>query len=100
MCPVCGGENLYQVAIDVHTRYREDDHGNHVTVARLAISVSPLAMDSPTFAGRRDDSVTSYRCEMCCDPEEGELYRLQTMQHKGRTIVEWLSPIAERAGDI
>lgn len=56
------------------------------------VVVTSLEHDSELFAGRRNDLVITFLCEYCGEtPTHVRTSRLLIVQHKGRTLVEWLS---------
>lgn len=92
LCPFCGGDSLHHAAITVHER-KEDESGVLVVVGESRAIVTSLEHDSALFAGRRNDLAITFFCEYCAQSADGlRTSRLQIMQHKGRTIVEWLPP--------
>jgi hypothetical protein len=93
VCPKCGGDNLHHRTVLTHHRETEDSAGIEVLVSHEGVTGRHIDADSPLFAGRRNDLVIEFTCERCDDPtaDPPVVFLLRIMQHKGRTLVEWMA---------
>jgi hypothetical protein len=84
ICQECGHDIIHQRIVVVNVRRCEDGEHLRASIASGGCVDVRLGVGSPH--GRRDDVSITFECEGC-----GAMSRLNLTQHKGPTVIRWLS---------
>jgi len=87
LCPVCGGNNLHHVGVEVFWRKDEDaESGFHLCSGdSQPVLITTDQLSNPST--RRDGLKIRFECECGCHKTHG--ITLLIRQHKGTTYLEW-----------
>lgn len=91
LCPVCEGDYLHQDNTEVVHRIYFEDSDCMVHDIKNAREIETRILKQEKAHGRRDYVLISFVCEYCCEGTDRNIpWKLQIMQHKGRTLIEWV----------
>ena len=90
-CPKCDSTYLHQIAVFAGFR-RVEDEPESITVA---VDKTGVRTQLARLEGRRDEAVLYFGCEQCTPEDKWTVpnpeLALRIYQHKGETLLEWLS---------
>lgn len=99
-CPECGQGYLHQGNTTIYERVEDDKWTTVIAQSGHDVNVTKFPSgDTHNPSSRRHGLIIEFTCEMChshydsegATPEFAEPFRLAIYQHKGNTLVEWVS---------